>query len=162
LPGFTAANDRSIDPEPGPPAEASRPVTHSFDGQATIQPGRVDAFTDESGADRTGPGFNSALLNFIFHGRSFTAMRRPYVYPPGYGYYPFHVGDLFPTASVASDDVLTDYHLYDLAPPSGPGLEWVRWGPDAVLVDTSTDRVADSIRGRFQADSPDDEPDPDD
>jgi hypothetical protein len=122
----------------------------------------VGAVVGRPGAYRAGPGFYSARRTFSYHGRSFAAVRvRPYVYLSGYSYHPFYVGQVFPAALLISDYLLADYYLYNLSPPPGPGLEWVRWGPDALLVNTYTGQVVDTAPGVFDEDPGYADPGPD-
>jgi len=76
--------------------------------------------------------------------RSFDAPRRyrvgVYRAPPGYYYRRWHHGDRLPRAYFARNYWLTNFVIYGLfAPP--PGLMWVRYGPDALLIDTYTGEI---------------------
>jgi Ni/Co efflux regulator RcnB len=76
--------------------------------------------------------------------RSFDAPRRfrvgVYHAPPGYRYHRWSHGQRLPRAYFARHYWLTDFVIYGLfAPP--PGLMWVRYGPDALLIDTYTGEI---------------------
>jgi Ni/Co efflux regulator RcnB len=76
--------------------------------------------------------------------RSFDAPRRfrvgVYHAPPGYRYHRWSHGQRLPRAYFARSYWLTDFVIYGLfAPP--PGLMWVRYGPDALLIDTYTGEI---------------------
>ena len=55
---------------------------------------------------------------------------------------------LLPFAFFASDYTLYDYWQYGLEPPP-PGFEWVRVGPDALLVRPADGYVLDAVRDLF-------------
>lgn len=60
--------------------------------------------------------------------------------PRGYNYRRWHYGDRLPRAYYARNFWLTNFVIYGLfAPP--PGLIWVRYGPDALLIDEYTGEV---------------------
>ncbi len=76
--------------------------------------------------------------------RSYDAPRRfrvgVYHAPRGYSYRRWHHGDRLPRAYFARNYWLTNFVIYGLfAPP--PGLMWVRYGPDALLIDTYTGEI---------------------
>ncbi|HEY2051150.1 MAG TPA: RcnB family protein [Caulobacteraceae bacterium] len=95
----------------------------------------------------------SANRRFTYQGRSFAAVRAaPYRYPRGYGYRAYHPNDRFPLALLIAPYFITDFALYNLPPPA-PDLEWVRYGPDALLVNEDTGEVVDVAYGVFEEDS---------
>jgi Ni/Co efflux regulator RcnB len=76
--------------------------------------------------------------------RSYDAPRRfrvgVYHAPRGYSYRRWHHGERLPRAYFARNYWLTNFVIYGLfAPP--PGLMWVRYGPDALLIDTYTGEI---------------------
>jgi Ni/Co efflux regulator RcnB len=94
----------------------------------------------------------SPTRRFSYRGRSLAAVRvTPYRYPPGYVYRQYRLGERFPLALLIAPYFIADYALFDLAPP-GPALEWVRYGPDALLVNTYTGQVVDVAYGVFDED----------
>jgi Ni/Co efflux regulator RcnB len=69
-------------------------------------------------------------------------------YPYGYGYQRWSFGEFLPSIFLAPEYYFTDY--YDLgfeAPPYG--FQWVRYGPDLLLVNTYTGEVEDVEYGVF-------------
>jgi Ni/Co efflux regulator RcnB len=68
--------------------------------------------------------------------------------PAGYTYRRYNVGQRLEPAFYARDYWLTDYAAYDLiAPPDG--YTWVRFGPDAILIDEDTGDVVRVVYGVF-------------
>jgi Ni/Co efflux regulator RcnB len=86
---------------------------------------------------------------YHFRGRTLHAHRvRPYRYPHGWRYRAWRRHQRFPVELFLSAWFLNDFLNYGLyAPP--PGYRWVRYGPDAVLVDASSYDVADAAYGVF-------------
>jgi Ni/Co efflux regulator RcnB len=86
--------------------------------------------------------------DFRFRGRSFVSVRAPrFAYPRGYGYRRWAIGAFLPLFFL-SERYYIDYDYIGLPPPL-PGTEWVRYGPDALLVDVYTGRVIDVAYGVF-------------
>jgi len=70
-----------------------------------------------------------------------------YIDPFGWGYQPFSVGwRLWP--NYYQQNYWIDPGMYGLPYPP-PGMQWVRYWNDALLVDTYTGEVVDSIQGFF-------------
>jgi len=72
----------------------------------------------------------------------------PFVYPHGYGYRRWGVGGMLPPIFLASAYFYAEWATLGLAPPE-PGFQWVRYGPDLLLVNTSTGQVVDAVYGAF-------------
>ena len=70
--------------------------------------------------------------------------------PAGYTYTRYNIGDHVPGVILSSDGlVLTDYSNYQLvAPPRG--LEWIRVGSDALLVNPANGEVIQSDYSLFR------------
>ncbi|HTW35019.1 MAG TPA: RcnB family protein [Rhizomicrobium sp.] len=70
--------------------------------------------------------------------------------PAGYTYTRYNVGDHVPGVLLSSDGLmLTDYANYQLvAPPRG--LEWIRVGNDALLVNRANGEVIQTDYGLFE------------
>lgn len=86
--------------------------------------------------------------NFRFRGQSFVSVRAPgFAYPRGYGYRRWAIGASLPLLFL-SEPYYVDWGYIGLARPE-PGEEWVRYGPDAVLVDTDSGEVIDVAYGVF-------------
>jgi Ni/Co efflux regulator RcnB len=72
----------------------------------------------------------------------------PYHAPRGFRYRRWGYGDILPRYYWGQQYWLLDYWLFGLdVPPIG--YEWVRYGPDAVLIDTRSGEVIQVIYGRF-------------
>jgi hypothetical protein len=68
--------------------------------------------------------------------------------PPGYYYRQWGYGDRLPYGWYDEQWYIDDYYYYDLPVPPY-GYEWVRVGPDALLVDLDEGTVVESVYGLF-------------
>jgi Ni/Co efflux regulator RcnB len=68
--------------------------------------------------------------------------------PHGYAYRRYSVGERLDQAFYARDYWLTDWAAYDLMSPPD-GYVWVRFGPDAILIDEATGDVVQVQYGIF-------------
>jgi Ni/Co efflux regulator RcnB len=108
---------------------------------------RDNRFDDRRFGDRDRDRFDNRDRrrgNWAQFRRSYDAPRRfrvgVYRAPPGYRYHRWTHGQRLPRAYYARDYWLTNFVIYGLfAPP--PGLMWVRYGPDALLIDTYTGEI---------------------
>jgi hypothetical protein len=86
---------------------------------------------------------------FSFRGRTFNGVHAaPFVYPQGYGYRRWGVGASLPPFFLAPDYFYPEWAALGLEPPP-PGTQWVRYGPDLLLVDVNTGQVIDVAYGVF-------------
>jgi Ni/Co efflux regulator RcnB len=86
---------------------------------------------------------------FLYHGRPFNRVRvAPFVYPPGWAYRRWVVGAVLPPLFLASAYYYSDWAALGLPPPQ-PGFQWVRYGPDLLLVNVATGQVVDTVYGAF-------------
>ena len=69
-------------------------------------------------------------------------------YPPGFVYRSWTTGSILPPMFLAAPYFYDGYATLGLAPPPA-GYRWVRYGPDLLLVNTYTGRVADVVDGVF-------------
>lgn len=72
----------------------------------------------------------------------------PFVYPPGWAYRQWAIGALLPPLFLDRIYWYADWAALGLPPPQ-PGYEWVRYGPDLLLVEIGTGRVVDVAYGVF-------------
>lgn len=79
-----------------------------------------------------------------FHRVNVTTFR----YPRGYRYRTWSVGSILPRLFLSSSYYYGNYGALGLGAPP-PGYVWVRYGPDLLLVNRYTGRIADVIRGAF-------------
>lgn len=86
---------------------------------------------------------------FIFRGREFAGVHAdPFVYPPGWTYRQWAVGAVLPPLFLVPNYYYTDWAALGLEPPP-PGFQWVRYGPDLLLVNLGDGQVADVAYGVF-------------
>lgn len=86
-----------------------------------------------------------------YRSRNRYAYRMPRYYAPsgwGYGYRRFDIGSTLFAGLFARNYWISDPYSYRLPPVEWP-YQWVRYYDDALLVDTETGRVVDSIPGIF-------------
>jgi Nickel/cobalt transporter regulator len=72
----------------------------------------------------------------------------PFLYPRGWGYRRWVVGAVLPPLFLVPAYYYADWAGLGLAAPP-PGYQWVRYGPDLLLVDLSTGQVVDGVYGVF-------------
>jgi Ni/Co efflux regulator RcnB len=84
--------------------------------------------------------------------RNVTATRRfragTFRAPPGWQYRRWTYGESLPMAYWAPAYWITNFSLYDLDRPP-LGSDWVRNGPDALLVDTTTGEILEVVYNVF-------------
>jgi len=86
---------------------------------------------------------------FTYRGHPFNRVHlAPFAYPPGYAYQRWAVGGVLPPLFLVPAYYYADWATLGLAPPP-PGAQWVRYGPDLLLVDTNTGQVLDVVYGAF-------------
>jgi Ni/Co efflux regulator RcnB len=68
-------------------------------------------------------------------------------YPRGYGYRHWDRGEYLPSIFLSAPFFI-DWNILGLPPPP-PDYRWVRYGPDALLVDVYSGEVVDVIYGAF-------------
>jgi hypothetical protein len=85
---------------------------------------------------------------FSYRGRNFYSVRAPaFRYPRGWGYRHWSIGAFLPLLFLA-DTYYIDYDWIGLPPPPY-GTRWVRYGPDALLVDTYSGEIVDVVYNVF-------------
>jgi Nickel/cobalt transporter regulator len=98
---------------------------------------------------RGGPVVGPQGHLFSYRGHTVERIRiAPFIYPSGWGYRRWVVGAVLPPLFLVPDYYYADWAPLGLAPPP-PGYQWVRYGPDLLLVDLSTGQVADAVYGAF-------------
>jgi Ni/Co efflux regulator RcnB len=84
-----------------------------------------------------------------FRGRPINRVHlAPFVYPNGWAYRRWAVGAILPPLFLAPAYYYTDWATLGLDPPQ-PGFQWVRYGPDLLLVNVTTGAVVDTVYGVF-------------
>ena len=102
------------------------------------------------------PGYNSPNAwrsprpsQWYWHGRWVGRVHAPpYRYPHGYGYRRWAAGAILPSIFLTDLYFYAGYGALGLPPPPY-GAQWVRYGPDLVLVDLATGRIIDVAYGAF-------------
>ena len=81
--------------------------------------------------------------------RAFERVRSaPFVYPPGWGYQRWAIGAFLPPFFLVRDYWYPDWDLLGLPPPP-PDYQWVRYGPDLLLVDLTSGEVVEVVYDVF-------------
>jgi Nickel/cobalt transporter regulator len=89
---------------------------------------------------------------FSFHGHAFNRIHiHPFIYPNGWAYRQWAVGAILPPLFLAPDYYYPEWAALGLEPPP-PGDQWVRYGPDLLLVNVATGQVVDVAYGVFYDD----------
>jgi len=79
----------------------------------------------------------------------FKPIHRPgFHYPRGYRYRRWRIGLILPRLFLASPYFFNDWAPLGVGAPP-PGYRWVRYGPDLLLVQLNSGRIADVIYGAF-------------
>jgi Ni/Co efflux regulator RcnB len=87
---------------------------------------------------------------FTYHGRPFNRVHlAPFVYPNGWAYRRWAVGAILPPLFLAPAYYYTDWATLGLEAPQ-PGFQWVRYGPDILLVNVATGAVVDVVEGAVE------------
>jgi hypothetical protein len=119
---------------PGPPGPGGGPPPPPPGGPAFAHP-------------PGGPGFGHP--QFSYHGHPFNPVRvNPFRYPPGWAYRQWAVGAFLPPLFLTPDYFFADWAALGLDPPP-PGYQWVRYGPDLLLVEQDNGQVVDVVYGVF-------------
>ncbi len=129
----------------GPRAGARPAVAHPVEPERGPQ--RYQRIERPAGAEARPQQFDRQAYNHNFnadHGYHIG----PYHAPRGYAYRRWGYGEFLPRYYWAQQYWLTDYWLFGLEVPP-VGYEWVRYGPDALLINTSNGEVIQVIYGRF-------------
>lgn len=95
------------------------------------------------------PRLSASGRSFLYHGhelRRFAAER--YRWPHGYGYHRWAVGYRLPREYWIQDYYIDDYQAYGLDEAPG-GFQWVRYGPDALLINSDTGQISQSVPNVF-------------
>jgi hypothetical protein len=86
---------------------------------------------------------------FLYHGRPFSRVHiAPFVYPPGWAYRRWAIGAVLPPLFLVPAYYYGGWASLGLPPPQ-PGFQWVRYGPDLLLVNVTTGQVVDTVYGAF-------------
>ena len=132
------ATDRTTDHR-----ETTNAGQSHFAGQAS-QNGRASR-----GTEGAGRASGRAGGQFVYHGQSHPVIRSSaFSYPQGWSYRRWSLGQTLPSLFLTAPYFFNDYSNYGFGPPPR-GYRWVRYGPDLLLVNRRTGRIADVIYGAF-------------
>lgn len=130
---------------PAPPQARPIPGRPSGPGGPQIQPPRpgppVRPTPSRPRPPQHRPGLGRPPHFRPIHGR-------PFHYPSGYRYRRWSIGLLLPRLFLSPAYYYDDYYPLGVGAPP-PGYRWVRYGPDLLLVQLRTGRIADVIYGAF-------------
>jgi hypothetical protein len=137
-------------PVPHPGGPALRAVPHGPPpGAMGHPPGPPAAMVRPAGPPMEHPVEHSmgpppgAAARFSYRGHDIERVHiHPFIYPPGFGYRRWEVGAALPPVFLAQDYWYADWAALGVDPPP-PGYQWVRYGPDLLLVNVITGQVAD-------------------
>ena len=93
------------------------------------------------------PGAHGGPLTFRGH-EIHRAHLAPFVYPPGHRYQRWAAGMVLPPLFLAPAYFYADWAALGLVAPEA-GFQWVRYGPDMLLVNVTTGQVVDVVYGVF-------------
>jgi len=86
---------------------------------------------------------------FLSGGGWHRSIRGPaFSFPQGFRYQTWATGGILPPVFLAASYFYDGYATLGLAPPPA-GYQWVRYGPDLLLVNVHTGRIADVVDGVF-------------
>lgn len=144
------ADHQNMNRQAGPPSSATSRPTAQMNRQ--VEPVRspmgYQQVVRPQGADQRPREVDRQAYNHNFqadHGFRIG----PYHAPRGYRYRRWAYGEVLPSIFWSTEYQLTDYWLFGLdVPPYG--FEWVRYGPDALLVNVYNGEVVQVIYGRFE------------
>jgi Nickel/cobalt transporter regulator len=125
-------------------------------GRAVVRPGPGVGGPHVGGPHVGGPPAGGRRVvggpvgaQFTYHGHGFNRVHgAPFVYPAGWGYRRWAVGAILPPLFLVPAYYYADWAALGLTAPE-PGFQWVRYGPDLVLVNVSTGEIVDVVYGAF-------------
>jgi len=137
------------------PGRPAGPVTYSSGGVRHYGAAPAAA---PSGAHRQVPVHLPQRVHsshtYVYHGRHFAPFRvAHYRWPHGWAYHRYAVGAVLPRAFWNPFYYVYNWAYFGLAAP-GDGLQWVRYGPDLLLIDLATGNVINTIYGVFDESGP--------
>jgi Ni/Co efflux regulator RcnB len=130
------------------PVQPNRPSRPNH-GRPTIQPVPNRPNRPNHGRPTIQPVPNRPVYQPGRRPPSYHRIRGPmFHYPRGYSYRRWVIGAMLPHIFLSNYYYWSDWRALGLLPPP-PGYVWVRYGPDLLLVNRFTGRIADVIYGAF-------------
>ena len=151
LPALAVAEDHGDhhDDHKGPPQHQGGPNPQFKQGNPQFKQGNPQFKPGPMSGPMHPPGPPGPGGQFSWHGHNFNRVHgNPFIYPPGWAYRRWAVGALLPPLFLARSYWYADWAGLGLAPPP-PGFQWVRYGPDLLLVDVTTGQVSEVIPDVF-------------
>ncbi len=133
LPNLAAAEEHHPPGKPG----GAKPAPHGPMG--ALHPGGPHGLP--GGPHGPPPGPHGGPLTFRGH-EIHRAHLAPFVYPPGYRYQRWAGGMVLPPLFLVPAYFYADWAALGLVAPEA-GFQWVRYGPDLLLVNATTGLVVD-------------------
>ena len=101
------------------------------------------------GGNMAGPRGGPAGPQFSYRGHMINRVHvAPFAYPSGWAYRRWAVGAILPPLFLVPAYYYADWAALGVAAPE-PGFQWVRYGPDLVLVNVATGEIVDVVYGAF-------------
>jgi Ni/Co efflux regulator RcnB len=99
--------------------------------------------------DAHGVALRSEHGFYTYHGERLHRFEAaPYRWRSGWAYRRWDVGYRFPREYWLRDYYIDDFGVYGLEAPAY-GLQWIRYGPDILLINLETGEVAEAVYGAF-------------
>lgn len=134
-----------IEPSGDKPRTAARPMNHGIEPER--EPRGYARMQRPEGSVNRPQQLNRADYNHNFQARQSFHIG-PYHPPAGYQYRRWTYGGILPSIYWGRNYWIGDYWLFGLdVPPAG--CEWVRYGPDALLINMANGEVIQTFYGRF-------------
>jgi hypothetical protein len=151
VPTLAAAQAPAPPGHPGPPRRPPVAVPHPPGRPPVViahPPGRPAAAIPHPPPHLGGPVIGPGR-QFTYRGHTINRVHlAPFVYPRGFAYRRWAVGAILPPLFLAPAYYYADWAALGLDPPQ-PGFQWVRYGPDLLLVNVTTGAIVDVVPGVF-------------
>jgi Ni/Co efflux regulator RcnB len=138
----------------GPTANRGAPNANGRGSQAPVGHAVPQNYHPRYGVPGARPGGDRPRYDAQYYPRSFQPSRRfawrgaVWRPQPGYYYRRWGYGERLPFGWFDRRWYIDDYYYYDLPVPPY-GYEWIRVGPDALLIDLDDGEVVESVYGLF-------------
>jgi Ni/Co efflux regulator RcnB len=130
--------------EPAKPAQPGKPPRPSAGNPRS--PGANSDKSERTQYARPRPPRGN---QFFHRGEWIARIHGPvFVYPHGWHYRRWYIGARLPSLFWAPTYFYTDYVTLGLEEPA-PGYDWIRFGPDLLLVNIATGEIEDVVYGVF-------------
>lgn len=152
-PPAAAPNEPAKPPESAKPPEPAKPAKPAQPGKPPRPragtPPSPGASSDKSERTQYARPRPPRGNQFFHRGQWIARIHGPvFVYPFGWHYRRWSIGAVLPSVFWVPTYFYTDYVTLGLEEPE-PGYEWIRFGPDLLLVNITTGAIDDVIYGVF-------------